>query len=89
MSKNTLNAMVTRALADGRFRRELLYGDRRQALREFALSEDDVRALQRIKANSLEAFIGQAANLLQRRSAMVAPFAPRYASASYQASRVG
>ena len=59
MCKLTLNAVVTRALADEHFRQTLLRGNHLQAFDEFSLNDTDKALLQNIRASSLETFVAQ------------------------------
>jgi len=59
MCKLTLNAVVTRALADEHFRATLLHGNPGRAFDEFSLNDTERALLQNIQASSLETFVAQ------------------------------
>ena len=64
MCKLTLNAVVTKALVDERFREALLTGRSEAALREFPLGEEERRALASIHAEDLQGFVTQVHRLM-------------------------
>ncbi|NPA92952.1 MAG: hypothetical protein GXO56_04660 [Chloroflexi bacterium] len=65
MCKLTLNAVVTLALADERFRQELLNGEHERAFQALSLDDEERALLQNIRANSLETFVAQIHGILQ------------------------
>ncbi len=65
MSKLVLNALVTRALVDEGFRRDLLNGHRAHRLAEFPLGEEEQAVLLSIHAHSMKAFAAQVDRLLR------------------------
>ena len=87
MCKLTLNAVITRALADEHFRQTLLRGHQSQAFDEFSLDDTERAVLQNIQAGSLETFVAQLHVLMQPHPTVSAPMAgmtspPTYAHAS-------
>jgi hypothetical protein len=59
MSRINLNAVVTKALLDHTFQAGLLNGRRRENLASLRLSEDEIKALMGIEANTINQFIFQ------------------------------
>jgi len=72
MCKLTLNAVITRALADEHFRQALLRGNQTQAFDEFSLDDTERALLQNIQANSLENFVAQVHVYMQPRNTLPA-----------------
>jgi NifB/MoaA-like Fe-S oxidoreductase len=68
MSKIHLNAIATRALLDGDFKKAVLNGKRREKLDEFSLSENEIQAVMEIEANSLDQFIRGLGTLMHNQS---------------------
>jgi len=83
MCKLTLNAVVTRALADEHFRQTLLRGNHLQAFDEFSLDDTERALLQNIRANSLETFIAQVHVFIQPAGNLPVSMAGRSPSSSY------
>jgi len=75
MCKLTLNAVITRALADEHFRQTLLRGNQAQAFDEFSLDDTERALLQNIQANSLENFVAQVHVFMQPRNTFPASMA--------------
>ena len=65
MCKLTLNAVVTKALVDERFREALLTRRSEAALREFPLGEEERRVLDSIQADDLQGFVAQMHHLMR------------------------
>ncbi len=59
MRHRALQTLVGRAIVDKGFREQLLNGNRERVIAEFDLSDDELRAIRSIKAQSFEAFAGE------------------------------
>jgi hypothetical protein len=66
MYKENLNAIATRALLDDEFEAAILNGHRREKLREFDLSENQIEELMAIRASDLDEFIHHLVKLMSR-----------------------
>ncbi len=64
MTTLKLNALVTKALLDRDFQAAILNGHRRECLVNFGLSDDEMKAVLAVQANSLDQFIQQINALL-------------------------
>lgn len=66
MHKLVLNAIVTRALMDERFRQALLSGQTSEVLREFPLGEEGRLVLENARAATLDGFVMQVHALMHQ-----------------------
>ncbi len=89
MRKLTLNAVVTLALADERFRQELLNGEHERAFQTLSLDDEERALLQNIRANSLETFVAQIHGILQHEDTGIMPVVALASSQQQYAPYVG
>ena len=64
MLKRELNALVTKALVDSKFRADILNGHRKERLQEFSFTSAEYKTLLSIEAKTLDQFIHQIAHTM-------------------------
>ncbi|MFQ5409942.1 MAG: hypothetical protein ACE5FI_16160 [Anaerolineales bacterium] len=67
MDNLQVNALVTRALADATFQKDILNGHRRERLTEFELTDQERTGLLSIKAGDVDEFIRQVEGQIRAR----------------------